>query len=179
MGTKPSNIKSLETGTGKSWEYWLDFLESINAKELPHDEIAVKVNEHGANAWWSQGVAVAYEQYIGRRLPGQTCDGLYQVTVSKTIAGNMDSALALWQERVDGLTEFNGVKITREPAVSQTEKWRYWRCGLEDKSTISVNIQNKPGIEKSSLAINHDKIQQAEDMERWRAFWKAFAVSNP
>lgn len=61
MATKPSNIKALETGTGQSWEYWLEFLESIKARELPHDEIARKVNAHGANARWSQGVTVDYE----------------------------------------------------------------------------------------------------------------------
>ncbi|MFV0392529.1 MAG: hypothetical protein ACK5KP_11730 [Paludibacteraceae bacterium] len=176
MPTKPSNIKSLETGTGKSWEEWLFFLENIQAKDLPHDEIAKKVNEHGANAWWSQGVTVAYEQHIGRRLPGQTCDGDFQVTVSKTISGNVDDVLAKWIVSVEGITQFDGVKITREPAISQTEKWRYWRCGLEDQSTISVNIQNKSGIGKSSLSINHNKIQRFEDLERWRAFWKAFCI---
>ena len=176
MATKPSNIKALETGTGKSWEYWLEFLESIQAAELPHDEIAIKVNAHGANAWWSQGITVAYEQHTGRRLPGQTCDGNFQVTVSKTVAGNMDTALEKWVKRVEGITEFGGVKIIREPSISQTEKWRYWRCGLEDKSTISVNIQNKPGGGKSILAINHDKIQQAADLENWRTYWKAFTT---
>ncbi|MHB9054726.1 MAG: hypothetical protein ACYC2P_01050 [Paludibacteraceae bacterium] len=73
--------------------------------------------------------------------------------------------------------ENDGVKITREPLISQTEKWRYWRCGLEDKSAVSVNIQNKLGGEKSTLAINHNKIQKAEDLERWRSYWKAFDVN--
>ena len=61
MAAKPTNIKALETGTGQCWEFWQEFLESIHAKDLPHDEIARKVNTHGANAWWSQGVTVAYE----------------------------------------------------------------------------------------------------------------------
>ena len=33
--------------------------------------------------------------------------------------------------------------------------------------------QTKTGGEKSSLAINHDKIQEVGDLEKWRAFWKA------
>lgn len=53
MVAKPTNIKALETGTGQSWEFWQEFLESIHAKDLAHDEIARKVNAHGANAWWS------------------------------------------------------------------------------------------------------------------------------
>ncbi|NCB84376.1 MAG: hypothetical protein EOM44_07740 [Bacteroidia bacterium] len=96
--------------------------------------------------------------------------------MSKTVAGNMDDALKKWVKSLDGMTEFDGVKITSEPSISQTEKWRYWRCGLEDKSAISVNIQTKTGGEKSSLAINHDKIQEAGDLEKWRAFWKSFTA---
>lgn len=176
MPTKPTNIKSLETGTGKSWEYWLDFLESIHAKDLPHDEIARKVNEHGANEWWSQGVTIAYEQHLRRRKPGQTCNGDFQVTVSKTVAGNMDEALAKWLETVKDSSEFNGMKITRAGNVSQTKKWRYWRCGLEDGSAVSVNIQTKPSADKSMLAINHDKLQNGEDVERWRTYWKTIEI---
>ena len=179
MAAKPTNIKALETGTGQSWEFWQEFLESIHAKDLAHDEIARKVNAHGANAWWSQGVTVAYEKHIGRRISGQTCDGDFQVTVSKTVAGNMDEALEKWVKSLDGMTEFDGVKITSEPSISQTEKWRYWRCGLEDKSAISVNIQTKTGGEKSSLAINHDNIQEAGDLEKWRKYWKTFAITTP
>ena len=173
---KPSNIKSLETGTGKSWEYWLGFLESIHAGDFPHDEIVSKVNAHGANAWWSQGITVAYEQHIGRRLPGQRCDGDFSVTVSKTVEGNMDEVLSKWVDAVKDFSELDGVKISREPAVSQTEKWRYWRCGMADGATISVNIQEKPGGQKSMLAINHDKLQQAEEVERWRSFWKNLEI---
>ena len=51
MAAKPTNIKALETGTGQCWEFWQEFLESIHAKDLPHDEIARKVNAHGANVW--------------------------------------------------------------------------------------------------------------------------------
>lgn len=178
MTTKPSNIKALETGTGKSWEFWIKFLESIDAQSLSHDEIAKRVNREGANEWWSQGVTVAYEQYIGRRKPGQTCHGDFQITVSKTVKGTMDEVLGKWEKTIQDIIQFDGVKITRAGSSSQTAKWRYWRCGLEDGSTVNVNIQTKQGGEKSSLAINHDKLNSAEDAERWRSYWKSFAVSE-
>ena len=181
--TKPSNTKALETGSGISWNEWVTYLDSINASELDHTALAVKtlekIRETGKSKspeWWAQGVAVAYEQHIGRRKPGQRCDGDYSVTVSKTIDGDMDNVLEKWVQRVDGISKFNGLKISREPSVSQTEKWRYWRCGLEDGSTLSVNIQTKPNGEKSGLAINHDKLSEAEDVEKWRGFWKSFEI---
>lgn len=181
--TKPSNTKALETGSGISWSEWVAYLDSIQARELDHTALAIKtlekIVETGKSKspeWWAQGVAVAYEQHIGRRKPGQTCDGSFSVTVSKTIDGNMDFAIDKWVKRVEGISEFNGVKINKTPSVTQTEKWRYWRCGLEDGSALSVNIQNKPNGLKSSLTINHDKLNQAEDVEKWRGFWKSFEI---
>lgn len=181
--TKPSNVKALETGSGISWNEWVEYLDSIRARELNHTEMAEKalakileIGKSKSPEWWAQGVTVAYEQHIGRRKPGQTCDGTFSVTVSKTIDGNMDSVLEKWVSRVDGLKVFNGLAITRQPSVSQTEKWRYWRCGMEDGSTISVNIQTKPNGEKSGLAINHDKLSDAADVEKWRGFWKSFEI---
>lgn len=176
MSTKPINIKSLETGTGHKWEYWLEYLETINAKELPHNEIARKLKEQGLNDWWCQEVTVAYEQQIGRRQPGQTCKGDYQIAVSKTIGGNMDEVLEKWVVSVKNYIAFDGVNISNKGVSNKSEKWRYWRCSLEDFSSISVNIQTKSSGNKSTLTINHNKIQSREKAECWKIFWKTFDV---
>ncbi len=181
--TKPSNTKALETGSGITWNEWVAYLDSINAKQLNHTQLAVKtlekINETGKSKspeWWAQGVAVAYEQYTGKRKPGQRCDGDFSVTISKTLAGDMAQAMEQWQKSVSDITTFNGLKISKPGSVSKTDKWRYWRCGLEDGSTLSVNIQTKANGVKSSLAINHDKLSSADDVEKWRTFWKSFDV---
>lgn len=178
---EPKNRKALETGSGITWAEWVAFLEPHKA--LSHSDMAVvvlgKINERGASKspeWWAQGVTVAYEQHIGRRQPGQTSDGNYSVTVSKTIDGDMDAVLAKWVERTSGMQKFGGVSVVGEPRMSETDKWRYWRCDLEDGSKLSVNIQTKPNGIKSSLAINHDKLHSSEDVEHWRAYWKTFDV---
>lgn len=176
---EPKNKKALETGSGVVWSEWLEFLEPY--KDLNHTEMVKKVHPHIVKTgkskspeWWAQGVTVAYEQHIGRRQIGQTCDGDFSVTVSKTVMGDMDTALAAWIEKVGNAHEFDGVKIVGKPRTSESEKWRYWRVDLENGSKISVNIQTKPAGDKSSLAINHDKLQHAKDVEFWRAFWKSF-----
>jgi len=86
----------------------------------------------------------------------------------------MDTALAEWIERVGDVQAFDETKIVRAPSVSETEKWRYWRCGLADGSRLSVNIQTKPDGQKSMLAINHDNLASSEAVEAWRQYWKAF-----
>lgn len=175
----PVRIKSIETGSGITWEEWLKVLEPY--KESSHTEIARFaldfIEARGLSTspeWWAQGVAVAYEQYIGRRKPGQATDGSFNVTVSKTLPGDMDEVLRLWSARVEGVSELNGSKIVGEPRVSQTEKWRYWRCNLENKSIVSVNIQTKTSGDMSMIAVNQDRLPSEEAAESTRFYWKKF-----
>lgn len=81
---QPVNADAITKGTAQSWKEWLAFLEAINAHSMPHDEIARRVRETGdASGWWAQTIAVAYEQHIGRRVPGQASDGTFQVSRSQ------------------------------------------------------------------------------------------------
>ena len=76
---EPKNSKALATGSGIGWPEWVAYLEPH--KNLNHAAMAKlvleKINQAGASKspeWWAQGVTIAYEQHIGRRQPGQTCD---------------------------------------------------------------------------------------------------------
>ena len=70
-------------------------------------------------------------------------------------------------------TEFSDIAITRGPDISQTDKWRYWCCGLADGSAVSINIYEKaPG--KSALSVEHAKLESEAQVEHWREWWKGF-----
>jgi hypothetical protein len=76
--TRVMNIEGIEKATGKSQDKWIKFLERMRARDLSHTAIAQKVSEQeGVTNWWAQTIAVAYEQYIGRRRPGQTSGSGY------------------------------------------------------------------------------------------------------
>lgn len=178
---EPKNKKALETGSGIEWAEWLELLEPH--RELNHTEMAKVayeiIMERGASKspeWWAQGVTVAYEQHIGRRQVGQQCDGKFSVTVSKTVSGDMDAALATWSESMDGIRDIDGVDIIGEPRITQTDKWRYWKVDLADGSKLNVNIQTKPSGDKSTVSINHDKLSTADDVERLRTYWKSLSL---
>lgn len=170
--SKPASVEGFAKNTGRDWAGWLEFLASIGAKDLPHKEIAARIAATGeASGWWAQSITVAYEQHIGRRAPGQRGDGAFEVAVSKTLAGNMDAALAAWQKLAGRRAEFDGVAVAGAPETSATEKWRYWRCSLEDGTKLNVTVTDKaPG--KAGLTVTHEKLASAEDKEHWRAFWK-------
>jgi hypothetical protein len=174
--TKASNIDAIEKATGTGWDAWVEFLDSRGGQQLPHQEIVRHAGErlsasHPNSGWWAQSVTVAYEQHIGRRQPGQSCDGDFQVGVSRTFNGSMDEALQAWCALVGGRGGFSGIPLDKEPATSSTDKWRYWRAALSDGSRVSLDIYQKaPG--KASMGINHTKLDSQETVEHWRAFWR-------
>jgi len=175
--TKPANVKALETGSGTSWEDWLEFLEPH--RDLDHTAMAVLVREHivgvglsSSPEWWAQGVTLAFEQHIGRRKPGQRSGGTFSVTVSATANCGMDAALEAWTAAMDGAKELDGVALKGPARSSATEKWRYWRCTLDDGSAVSVNFQAKAGGLKTTVSANHDKIPDQSAVETWRTFWR-------
>src|SRR5690606_8285774 len=99
--------------------------------------------------------------------------GDFQASVSRTLAGDMDKALAGWKVYVKDIKEYNKVAFSSEPSVSQTEKWQFWRVNLADCSKVNVVICNKESG-KAHFAINHEKIESKEEADNWRAWWKGF-----
>jgi hypothetical protein len=165
--------QSIEKATGRSWDEWLALFDSIGASSLTHKEITTKLIEMGITIpWWTQMATVAYEQHIGRRVPGQLCDGKFAVSVNKTLNGTMDDAITLWAAAAAKPDATAGVEIVRGPEVTQTEKWRYWRAALADGTRLNVNVYEKsPG--KAALSVQHEKLESEDLVELWRAHWKS------
>jgi hypothetical protein len=150
----------------------------MGGRELAHPDIVPLVQSELAllalnnPGWWAQGITVAYEQHIGRRIPGQQGDGTFAASASKTIPGTMDAALTAWIALVDGRSSFNGVAVMDEPSMSATAKWRYWRCGLEDDSRVDVTVnESAPG--KCRVAVQHSQLVSPEAAAECKAYWKA------
>jgi hypothetical protein len=174
--TRALSPEAIEQGTGRSWDDWLDFFESIGASDLTHRQIVEAAAGLGAPPWWRQMVTVTYEQQIGRRVPGQDGDGTFTVSTSRTVVASMDEALARWVAVAGGRTDHSGVGVTRGPDESRTDRWRYWRCGLADGSRVVVNISAK-GPDKSVLSVQHEHLEDADLVDHWRSYWKALLAS--
>jgi hypothetical protein len=171
--TKPIATTAFAEKTGKSWQGWLDFLDGIGARDLSHKEIALSVLGTGqASRWWAQGIAVAYEQHIGRRQPGQRPNGGYEVSVSKTVSGSPEEALGLWSAIAEGLSDADGVAFAGQGETSASEKWRYWRRALADGTRVGATIGEKPGG-KATIAVTHEKLADEAAVTRWRGYWKS------
>ncbi|MDJ0350256.1 hypothetical protein [Cryobacterium sp. PH29-G1] len=176
--TKPQNVGPYEKVTQRAWSEWVALIDEMGGRELAHPDIVPLVQdviaqlELKSHGWWAQGITIAYEQHIGRRIPGQQGDGTFAASASKTIPGSMDAAIASWMALVDGRTSFNGFEMTDDPTTSATAKWRYWRCGLEDGSRVNVTVNEAtPG--KCRVAVQHSQLVSPEAAADSKAYWKA------
>jgi hypothetical protein len=174
--TKPVNTEAIEKTTGQGWEEWLVYLQSIDAKDLSHKQIADhvrgKLKDTLENAgWWAQSITVAYEQHIGRREPGQRSDGTFEVAISKTMAGSMEDVMQAWVTLIADHQEFNNTPVAKQPTVSQTARNHHWGCNLADGTRVNVDVYAK-SPEKCGFTITHIKLANQNAQEEWRNYWK-------
>ena len=173
---KSSNTSAVAAATGRSWDDWVALLDKSDARRMDHAQIAalaLKLMPETVEQkeWWAQHTAVAFGQHAGLRVPGQTSAGDFQLSTTRTVPGNMDETLQAWLELVESYTEFGGVPIEGEPTTSSTDRWRYWRVALTDGTRVVVNISDKPGG-KSTVGLQHSKLDSAEAIQYWRPAWK-------
>lgn len=182
--TKPSNIPSIERATGTSWATWLTHFATNEASTKPHAQIARIALDHMPDGvanpeWWAQGVAIAYEQHAGIRVPGQSSTGTFQVSVSTTVTGNRDQAIEDWAEVMASRPKHRG-HTASTPRRSRTEKRTFWRVDLQPPeptaasarvSKVEVAASDK-GEGKVLVSIQHRDLTHESDIETWRAHWK-------
>jgi hypothetical protein len=155
---KPASTRAIEEATGASWREWCAFLDDQGGHHLDHKAIVKKARTFKAiSGWWAQSVAVAYEQHIGRRKPGQRSDGLFNASVSRTIEASLEPAYASWCSFAASLREIDGQRLAGEAATSTTPIRLYWRCRFEDGSKAVVSFEAK-SEGKVLISIEHQKL---------------------
>ncbi len=174
---EPSRVSAIEKETGISWSDWSAHLDGVGGADLTHKQIAMRAEEHmpasvNNAAWWAQAVAVAYTQYLGRRVPGQRQDGSFYVTVPRTLEGNLNQVFAKWLNHVEDRDSFGGSTLSGETTTRATNQWRRWRARLEDGSRIEIEVGLRSG--KTVLAVTHSKLHSSHEVEERRAWWKEF-----
>lgn len=168
---------SIERATGASLTTWTQRLDEAGARDFDHSVIArLLPQQWEITEWWAQGVTVAYEQIIGRRVVGQSCEGDFAASASRTVPGDMDAVRAAWH---DFMTAQRRSELgLGEPRLSDSATWRYWRADVTDGTKLSVNITTKadpPGAgpaPRSTLGVEHKGIETADGRDVWKAAWK-------
>ena len=151
-------------------------MASIDADRLSHHEIASalitelegKVDNIG---WWAQATAVAYEQYVGRRVPGQRPDGTFQTSVSRSTSLGMDALIQAWTDFAAADQDVLD-RITGDVRVSGTANRITWRAkGRDGTAYMVISEPKKDGT--ASLVVQIIGTATLEDNLEARETWTA------
>jgi hypothetical protein len=158
----------IRSRTGRGWEEWFDLLDEWGAVERPHREIARWLaSEHGIDGWSAQSVTVSFERARALRAVGERADG-FSVTAQKTVAVPVDR---LYEAFVDESLRKRWLPDgeLRERTATKPKSARFdWGDG---QTRVIVGFTAK-GEAKSTAALEHERLADAEEAERMKAFWR-------
>jgi uncharacterized protein YndB with AHSA1/START domain len=159
---------AVQAKTGKTWPEWFAVLDTAGCRTMTHQEIvAVVRGKYGVGPWWQQMVTVAYEQERGLRAKHQKPDG-YSISASKTIAVPLAILYSAWQDK----RKRNRWLPDGAFGVRKATECKSLRLTWGDDTSVEVNFYAK-GNAKSQVAIQHDKLPDAQAGERMKIYWTA------
>lgn len=173
---KATSTTAIERASGLGWSSWTRHLDSLGGASLSHAQLAAaakqRLTELGVERsdWWAQGIAVAYEQAIGRRAPGQRADGSHEMSVSKTFGRDLDHTLETWIATVADAADHRGL-ASGAATVTSSEKWRYWRTVFTDGTKLVVTIGLRANG-KPYAAVTHSGFDGGDRIEAWATYWR-------
>jgi uncharacterized protein YndB with AHSA1/START domain len=160
--------EAIRRRTGRGWEQWFGLLDEWGAHERPHKEIARWLrDEQGVDGWGAQSVTVSYERARGLRAVGERPEG-FSVTSQKTVAAPVER---LYDAFVDeSLRErwLPGAEL-RERTATRPRSARFdWGDG---ETRVVVGFTEKADA-KSTVALEHERLADADEAARMKAFWR-------
>ena len=173
--------------TGHGFDHWFAVLDRFGAVEKGHTAAARHLFEaHGVDGWYAQGITVAFERARGVREVNQRCDGAYEVSVSKTVAGDA-AAVARALEDAQVRAKLKTPDDTLVPALAAAlaapkskgfvirpdglGRFRYkW-----GDTTVQFYVVPKPG--KVSVTVTNMNLPGSGAVEERRSIWREFLNS--
>ena len=160
--------EAIRRRTGRGWEEWFDLLDAWGAADRTHTDIARWVaDEHAIAGWDAQAVTVSYERATGRRAVGQHADG-FTISASKTVAVPVNQ---LFEAFADGSKRDRWLPDggLRERTALKPKSIRFDLDGGETRVNVFFTAK---GETRSTAAIQHERLPDAEEAERMRAYWR-------
>lgn len=152
--------------TGTSRDEWRAILDKAGAASWSHSKIAAwLVSEHGVDGWWAQNVTVDYEQYVGRRKPGQRPDGTFEVGATRRIPLDQSEAFELL---IASVTETIGAAPAsiNTGGSSPNARWK-----LEDGRSLLATAQ-RVADGKTTVGLTMSRITDPDSLTEVKATLK-------
>jgi len=160
--------EAVKAKTGRTWEEWCKTLDRAGCMKMDHKSIAKYVYENfpGVGGWWSQMVAVGYEQARGLRRAHETATG-FAVSVSRTIGAPVAKVYGTWKDKKQRAAWLAKPDFTVRKATANKSMRITW---VDGRSSLEVNFYSK-GAGKSQIVVQHTKLASEPAVRRMRTFW--------
>lgn len=160
--------KALILKTEKSFEQWFEILDSIGALSMDHAKIVQYLCEQYGeeHKWHFQMVTVVYEREKKNRPKYEKADGLFEISVSKTIKASIHRAYDAWNDskiRRRWLPE----PITIKSATIDKSMRILWHA---DDTILVIAFYDK-NSDKCQVVVQHQKLPGSEEAETMKQFW--------
>ncbi|MEX2457501.1 MAG: hypothetical protein WD770_00770 [Actinomycetota bacterium] len=164
----PASGAALTKATGHGWEHWLGVLDEWGAASWSHGEIVRRlIDEEQVSGWYAQCITVGFERATGLRAPGQRKNG-FAVTATKTIAAPVERLFRAFEDEAVRERWLPGAEMRRRTATAPKGARYDW----EDGSTRVVVWFEKVDAAKSRVALEHEKLPDAETADEMKAWWR-------
>ena len=161
--------EAIQRRTGKRWGEWFAILDAWGGTERTHKEIAAWLSEkHDIDGWSAQSVTVGYERARGMRVPGQRPGGGFSVTASRTIASPVERLFEAFTDESVRERWLPGAELRERTSTSPKSARFDW----EDGSTRVVVGFFAKGDAKSQVALEHERLPDAQSADEMKAFWR-------
>jgi uncharacterized protein DUF4287 len=154
--------------TGRGWQAWFEALDGWEAASRSHTEIARWLREeHGVQSWYSQSIAVGYEQARGLRAPGQRPDG-FAISASRTLAVPVERLFEAFTDEALRDRWLPGADLRLRTATSPRTARYDWEDG---SSRVNVGFVGADES-KSRVALSHERLPDADAADEMKAWWR-------
>ncbi len=156
--------------TGRGWEEWFAVLDESGMAERSHREMARWLAEQqGAHplAWNVQAIVSSYELTRGVRAVGEKADG-FAITASKTVSVPVDRLYDAVVEAPIRQRWLPDGELSERTATRPKSARFDWGTA---QTRVNVTFLTK-GEAKSTIALEHRRLTDAEQAERMKAYWR-------
>ena len=160
--------EAMVRATGRGHDEWFALLDARGATERKHPEIAGWLREMKVPGWWAQNITVAYERARGMRARYQQADG-FTISVTRTVDVPPSEALAAFTSAALRQRWLPDAPLRERPTKAKLTARFDWS---DPTSRVVVTIVPK-APDKSTVAVGHEQLPDAESAERLKSAWRA------
>jgi hypothetical protein len=167
----PTSDEAIRERTGRGWEEWFDLLDEWGAAELTHTEIARRVAAELATeslGWYAQAITLSYERVRGGREVGQRSDGLFAISVQRTVGVPVERLFDAFVEEPERARWLPDGELSERTATKPKSARFDWTGG---ETRVHVTFGSK-SEGNSTLTVEHVRLPDAGEADRMKAFWR-------